>query len=832
MSPESTLLAPAAFEVAAVARRKQHWQQEKRSCVAAGALIACCIVVFALSLSGPESDGNGRPRVLGMKASDGARLRDALSRLPSLARWTSEGLASSSSSSSSSSISSSSSSVADSSSSSASSDSSISPTSPSSGVISAQIVAFSPLGFYCGATGQTVTSCKSCVTGCYSPQAALTNSDPTRDIYWNPIAHIPSTDDISITLEMADQHEVKAVLWSNLGDKTHDPLTLKVENAEDAAGPWNEAAMFDMRDLRGTSDVSALSITPFTARYVRLSPGGIEWQSVIRIIGLCSTVDCQAPAGVHNDLDDAITAPLSPAPWRGDACCADCSEAQSAGYGSRNEKDGLRRLLSEQCDCPSCPALPGFFVSYFKTSDDVVSVERAFQVAPFFSGFSLDVDYDEEAFQGVTADFPLDHFSAKWSGLTQVDEEGEYKFYLRSDDGSKLFVNDELVVDNDGLHGMENTMEGTLELQPGLYPVRVDYFEQGGEQGIQVKYSGPDTLDNQVFLRGFHRGVIPANDPSPPDVLHAGFSAQYFKIPGTAKAMPDLLGLTPFHTSIALNIDFETAGFQSITQDFPDDHFAARWTGQIKVTRGGTYTFWTRSDDGSRVIVNDELVTDNDGLHGADEWKDGTLNLEQGYHHIAVDYFELGGEATMQLKYAGPDTAGKSTFLAADHTKGDGSQLCAEGYKLLTGTLPGWGKLEDRGGGEKVQDCTQCATLCSGLAPCMSYECSVTESRCNLYESGAPTHNHYKDYNFCRKDLRMSSSEMVPGWNATFFRLPDYVEDLPDLLGRKADFSSTFLDLDFKTRGDFQAGRNFADFPADHFGARFNGHLQVLIGGT
>ena len=106
------------------------------------------------------------------------------------------------------------------------------------------MVAYAPLGFYCAATGQTVTSCAACAAGCYSPQAALANRDPTQDVYWNPFAHIPNTDDISITLEMPNQQTVKAVLWSNLGDITHDPLTLKVEDAEDAAGPWNEVYIF------------------------------------------------------------------------------------------------------------------------------------------------------------------------------------------------------------------------------------------------------------------------------------------------------------------------------------------------------------------------------------------------------------------------------------------------------------------------------------------------------------------------------------------------------------------------------------------------------------
>ena len=71
-------------------------------------------------------------------------------------------------------------------------------------------------------------------------------------------------------------------------------------------------------------------------------------------------------------------------------------------------------------------------------------------------------------------------------------------------------------------------------------------------------------------------------------------------------------------------------------QHTAEDHFAARWTGLVQVLVGGNYTFYTRSDDGTKVIVANELVVENDGLHGAEEWKGGTIELQVGWHPVTV----------------------------------------------------------------------------------------------------------------------------------------------------------------------------------------------------
>ncbi len=77
-----------------------------------------------------------------------------------------------------------------------------------------------------------------------------------------------------------------------------------------------------------------------------------------------------------------------------------------------------------------------------------------------------------------------------FSGFITISEAGEYTFYTNSDDGSFLFIGDELVVDNGGLHGMQER-SGTIELDAGRHPFRVTWFQAGGGLGLRTHWRGP-----------------------------------------------------------------------------------------------------------------------------------------------------------------------------------------------------------------------------------------------------------------------------------------------------------------------------------------------------
>lgn len=83
------------------------------------------------------------------------------------------------------------------------------------------------------------------------------------------------------------------------------------------------------------------------------------------------------------------------------------------------------------------------------------------------------------------------------------------------------------------------------------------------------------------------------------------------------------------------------------------DAFATRQIASLVVSRAGRYTFYTTSDDGSRLYVNDRLVVNNDGTHGMSE-ASGRLRLSAGVHKLTLTYFDNGGGDGLVVSWSGP----------------------------------------------------------------------------------------------------------------------------------------------------------------------------------
>jgi hypothetical protein len=92
-----------------------------------------------------------------------------------------------------------------------------------------------------------------------------------------------------------------------------------------------------------------------------------------------------------------------------------------------------------------------------------------------------------------------DNFGVRISGFITLSE-GEYTFYLKSDDGSKLYVDGRLLVNNDGLHGARE-LAGKVRLTGEKHAVEIRYFERDGDQSLSVSVEGKDLPKARVSPR-------------------------------------------------------------------------------------------------------------------------------------------------------------------------------------------------------------------------------------------------------------------------------------------------------------------------------------------
>jgi glucose/arabinose dehydrogenase len=208
-------------------------------------------------------------------------------------------------------------------------------------------------------------------------------------------------------------------------------------------------------------------------------------------------------------------------------------------------------------------------------------------------------------------------------------------------------------------------LQVTLDGQPVTTPLS-DLSVEGIQRTIGVV--SPQTMGGQTyeFDHWLHGGAAtqtistPVNDvtytavyrlstlrtPENPANTVNGLNYAYYE--GTFTALPNFSALTPVESGNVTNVDLGPRN--------REDDYAFRFTGYINVPTDGTYTFYTSSDDGSRLQIGTTTVVNNDGLHSSTE-ASGTIGLRSGKHAITITFFEHLGGAALSTSYAGPGIA-------------------------------------------------------------------------------------------------------------------------------------------------------------------------------
>jgi alpha-glucosidase len=90
-----------------------------------------------------------------------------------------------------------------------------------------------------------------------------------------------------------------------------------------------------------------------------------------------------------------------------------------------------------------------------------------------------------------------DHYAIQFSGYINIPVTGIYSFYINSDDGSQLYLDGRMLVDNDGSHG-DLEKSGDKALTAGMHRFKVNYFQNDSGQTLQVYIKGP-SLEKQII---------------------------------------------------------------------------------------------------------------------------------------------------------------------------------------------------------------------------------------------------------------------------------------------------------------------------------------------
>ncbi|HYG74843.1 MAG TPA: PA14 domain-containing protein [Planctomycetota bacterium] len=264
------------------------------------------------------------------------------------------------------------------------------------------------------------------------------------------------------------------------------------------------------------------------------------------------------------------------------------------------------------------------------------------------------------------AGFGGDSFSVRWTGKVEAKFSETYTFYTLSDDGVRLWVNGQLLIDNWTVHGStENS--GKITLQAGQkYDIKLEYFERQYGAVIKLFWSSPSTP----------KAVVPQTQLYAPTATGTGkgLSAAYFD-------NTNFTGASVVRTDAT--VDFAW-GAAAPTTGIAADTFSVRWSGQIQPQFSENYTFYTQSDDGIRLWINGQLLINNWTDHGVTE-NVGSILLTAGQlYSIKLEYYDGYGDATARLLWSSPSTTKaivpQSQLYPATTTSGSGDGLMASYY--------------------------------------------------------------------------------------------------------------------------------------------------------
>ena len=146
------------------------------------------------------------------------------------------------------------------------------------------------------------------------------------------------------------------------------------------------------------------------------------------------------------------------------------------------------------------------------------------------------------------------------------------------------------LVDNDGLHSLAEK-SGTVYLTAGRHPLRAEWFNASGTFSFSVEYAGPNLPRQLIPDRVLYRMETNGADSAPRWVPGLNYRCDE----GLWERLPSGRELAPAKTGKVTNFDLNVRA--------RDEFIALQFTGYLQVDESGVYTFWTKSDDGSRLFI-------------------------------------------------------------------------------------------------------------------------------------------------------------------------------------------------------------------------------------
>ncbi len=157
-----------------------------------------------------------------------------------------------------------------------------------------------------------------------------------------------------------------------------------------------------------------------------------------------------------------------------------CEAVWPDGKRSRQESYSFTKVKAIKSKVPGGKFMPGLTLKIFEGGN-----EKLPDLSKLTASKTLTVSELDLSQAGREEEYAL-----LFQGYIQVPETGVYSFYCASDDGSRLTVANQIMTEDDGLHGMRQKSK-SIVLKKGKHPIRLEFFQNKGGKGLEVWWEGP-----------------------------------------------------------------------------------------------------------------------------------------------------------------------------------------------------------------------------------------------------------------------------------------------------------------------------------------------------
>jgi hypothetical protein len=209
--------------------------------------------------------------------------------------------------------------------------------------------------------------------------------------------------------------------------------------------------------------------------------------------------------------------------------------------------------------------------------------------------------------------------------------------------------NDGLDDNYDAISGLNNTTNVTNGGQTSSSFPDLDRSSTPERDWREDKDNDGDGIDDSVDIDDDNDGILDTDENSCADLLTETISYEFYdQVPSgnTVDNIPYTGALSTGSVS-----SFDVNALQAAVDPGDGDTYSVRFKGYISISTSETYTFYTSSDDGSKLFISGAEIVDNDGLHG-DVEASGSLALTPGIYSIEVLMFENTGGDVLTVSYS------------------------------------------------------------------------------------------------------------------------------------------------------------------------------------